>query len=160
MCSKAVLVSHKTGPNPPSPAPVLEPAAVRSQLERILASELFQHSRRYPSLLRHIVERTLDGAGDALKERTLGVAVFKCNPKYDTSADPVVRTTASEIRKRLQEYYSDPAHKDEPRIVLPVGAYVPEFHSAVELDVQSAAPRKLRAGGSCAPGSLRRCSSY
>jgi hypothetical protein len=100
----AVLFSDKIGQKAPDPAPVLDSVSVRSQLERILASELFQHSRRYPSLLRHIVERTLEGARDDLKERTLGVTVFKRDPEYDTSADPVVRTTASEIRKRLQEY--------------------------------------------------------
>ncbi len=101
--------------------------AVRRQLDRILASSLFQHSRRYPGLLRYVVEKTLEGERDSLKERTLGVEVFRRSPEYDTSADPVVRTTASEIRKRLDEYYADEAHAGELRIVLPVGSYVPEF---------------------------------
>jgi len=69
------------------------------------------------------------GAGDELKERTLGIAVFKRSPEYDTSADPVVRNTASEVRKRLEEYYSDQAHAGELRISLPPGTYVPEFRS-------------------------------
>jgi hypothetical protein len=102
-------------------------ASIRVQLERILASEQFQHSRRYPALLRYVVEQALAGAQDELKERTLGVAVFRRNPEYDTSVDPVVRTTASEIRKRLEVYYAEPDHARELRITLPVGAYVPEF---------------------------------
>ncbi len=109
------------------PNPTPDAASISAQLERILASELFQHSRRYPALLKHVVEQAIAGGAEDLKERTLGIAVFRRNPEYDTSADPVVRTTASEIRKRLETYYSEPSHTDELRIALPVGTYVPEF---------------------------------
>src|SRR3954451_18837438 len=98
-----------------------------AQLDRILSTPLFQHSKRYPAFLRHIVEQTVRGACDDLKERTLGITVFKRLPEYDTSADPVVRNTASEVRKRLEEYYSDPSRERELRIALPTGTYVPEF---------------------------------
>jgi hypothetical protein len=103
--------------------------AVLEQLDRILATPLFQHSKRYPAFLRYVVEQTLRGAGDELKERTLGIVVFKRVPDYDTSADPVVRNTASEVRKRLEEYYAGPGHESEIRIGLPAGGYVPEFLS-------------------------------
>jgi hypothetical protein len=109
-------------------------AHIRSQLERILADPLFQHSKRYPAFLRYIVEETLRGAGADLKERSLGMAVFKRVPEYDTSADPVVRITASDVRKRLEQYYSEPGRKSEPRIVLPVGTYVPEFRFATPVE--------------------------
>ena len=36
-------------------------AEVREQLARLLDSSLFRGSRRYPGLLRYIVERKLDG---------------------------------------------------------------------------------------------------
>jgi len=111
---------------PPRP----EHDAVQAQLNRILASRLFQHSRRYPAFLQYVVQRSLEGAGDELKERSLGVVVFKRSAEYDTSADPVVRNTASEVRKRLEEYYSEPEHARELRISLPVGGYNPEFRSA------------------------------
>jgi hypothetical protein len=111
-----------------------------------VASKLFQHSRRYPTFLRHVVEKTLKNEGDELKERTLGVMVFKRAPEYDTSADPVVRNTASEVRKRLEDYYSQPEHASELRISLPVGAYVPEFRLAA-LEPVSDAP----AGQTAAP---------
>lgn len=126
----------------------LDPAAVRAQLERILSSAAFQHSRRYPALLRHVVERTLSGATEDLKERTIGVEVFRRHPEYDSSADPVVRTSASEVRKRLEEYYADPAHAGELRIALPVGSYVPEFRPPAEAASPPVPPlraRRLRA---------------
>lgn len=106
-----------------------ETSAVLSQLEKILASDGFQHSRRYPALLRHVVEKTIAGNADDLKERMLGITVFGRAPEYDTSSDPVVRTTASEVRKRLDDYYSRPEHSGELRITLPVGSYVPIFQT-------------------------------
>jgi len=57
--------------------------------------------------------------------------VFHRSPDYDTSADPVVRNTASEVRKRLEEYYSHSGRETELRISLPSGGYVPEFHEPV-----------------------------
>lgn len=122
-------------------------AEVRTQLEKILATGLFQNSRRYPSLLRHVVESALEGTATDLKERTLGVAVFGRDPAYDTSADPIVRTTASEVRKRLEEYYSHPSHAEELRISIPAGTYVPVFTRppAPVVEVRATPPpRKLQ----------------
>ncbi len=107
----------------------LDRSAILAQLDRILANPSFKNSRRYPNLLRYLVERTLDGSASDLKERTLGIDVFGREPDYDTNLDPVVRTTAAEIRKRLAQYYQDPAHETELRIDLPLGSYAARFHA-------------------------------
>src|SRR5258705_9511681 len=104
-------------------------AEIQAQLERILANPLFKNSKRYPALLRYVVERTLDGHPGELKERTLGIEVFGRDPDYDTNLDPVVRTTAAEIRKRLAQYYQEPNHETEPRIDLPLGSYAAKFQA-------------------------------
>ena len=101
--------------------------AVRRELDKVLASPHFSNSKRYPTLLRHIVENTLAGKLDILKERTLGVEVFERSPTYDTNADTVVRYTAGEVRKRLLLYYSEGEHGSGIRISLPAGSYVAEF---------------------------------
>lgn len=93
----------------------------------MLACPLFTHSKRYPSLLRYVVEKTLDGAAGELKERTLGICVFGREPNYDTALDPVVRATAAEIRKRIAQYYQEPGREQELRISLSPGSYVPDF---------------------------------
>ena len=100
---------------------------VRTQLTRLLANPLFLHSKHYPGLLRYVVTETLEGRGGHLKERALGVEVFGRTSNYDTNLDPVVRTSASEVRKRIAQYYHEPAHADEIRIDLPSGSYIPEF---------------------------------
>ncbi len=105
---------------------------VHEQLDRMLASSHFKQSRRYPALLRFIVEETLQGRGDLLKERVLGIEVFKRDASYDTAADPVVRVTIAEVRKRIAQYYHDEAHDGELRIELPAGHYVAEFWPSKE----------------------------
>jgi len=114
---------------------------IREQLELLLESHLFRNSKRYPNMLRHIVERTLAGRAEEIKERSLGVAVFGRQADYDCSADPVVRMSAAEIRKRLGQYYSEPRHRDQLRIELPVGSYIPEFHWP-----EGSAPAAITAG--------------
>lgn len=57
--------------------------AIREQLERILESSGFRNSKRYPNLLRHVVERALQGRTSDLKERTLGIDVFGRSPDDD-----------------------------------------------------------------------------
>lgn len=100
---------------------------VREQLDKILSHSLFAQSKRYPGLLRFVVEQTLAGNADHLKERWIGIDVFGRAPDYDANADPVVRVTAGEIRKRLAQYYYDPEHTGELRIELPTGGYIPQF---------------------------------
>jgi len=100
---------------------------VLHQLDRIVTSKHFRNSKRYPSFLRFVVEQTLAGKTEELKERTLGVDVFARPNDYDTNADPIVRVTAGEIRKRIAQYYQEAGHEAELRIDLPLGSYIPHF---------------------------------
>ncbi len=104
--------------------------AVLAELDAILASPHFCNSKRYPALLRFIVENALAAKAELLKERTLGVEVFDRPHDYDTNADTVVRYTAGEVRKRLLLYYSEQSQPSLIRISLPAGSYVPEFFHA------------------------------
>src|SRR5271163_679273 len=101
---------------------------VRQQMNRLLETSHFNNSRRYPALFRFIVEETLEGRGEFLKERLLGVRVFSRPTDYDTANDPIVRVTIAEIRKRIAQYYHEEAHESEMRIELLPGHYEPEFH--------------------------------
>ena len=107
--------------------PLIDAPRVREQLERLLTHPLFANSKRYPALLGYTVEQTLLGNAGDLKERSIAVEVFGRAPTYDANADPVVRITAGEVRKRLTQYYYDPSHRSELVIELPIGSYVPVF---------------------------------
>jgi hypothetical protein len=102
--------------------------AVLEQLDRLLSSPYFSHSKRFPNFLRFVVELTLAGNVDDIKERTLGIEIFGRDADYDTASDPIVRVTAAEIRKRVAQYYQEPEHEGELRITLASGSYVPQFY--------------------------------
>ena len=119
---------------------------IHRELQEILASPHFCNSRRYPALLKYIVENTLAGNSEMLKERTLGVEVFDRPPSFDTNTDTVVRYTAGEVRKRLSLYYHEVEPKRAIQISLPPGSYIPEFlHSQVELKATSVANQSTSA---------------
>lgn len=110
-----------------TPTSEYEKGAVQQQLERVLASSLFNSSKRYGQFLRFVVARALEGQRSQLKERVLGVEIFERAASYDTNTDPIVRVTAAEIRKRIDQYYQDPKHSQEIRLFLPSGSYAPQF---------------------------------
>jgi hypothetical protein len=126
----------QTPGNTPVPAadaghtPPVTEEQVREELHRVLASHEFRTSKRSQDFLRYVVENTLQGQGDMLKERTIGIEVFGRPTSYDPSDDATVRVKAGEVRKRLGIYYSDHGSHNPVRIELPSGTYVPDFHVA------------------------------
>ena len=122
-----MALSAKPATDRAEPTLVTDASRIREQLERLLPHPLFANSKRYPALLSYTVEQTLLGHAADLKERSIGVEVFGRAPTYDANADPVVRISAGEVRKRLTQYYYDPAHRGEIVIELPTGTYVPVF---------------------------------
>ena len=113
---------------------------VRAQLERVLASRGFVNAGRLSRLLRHVVEKTLAGQTDQLKEYSVGMEVFDRDDKYDPRVDSIVRVEAGRLRSRLDEYYSGDGARDAIRISLPRGAYVALFEGrAADAVVQTVA---------------------
>lgn len=104
---------------------------VREQLERMLASRYFSQSHRLSSFLSYVVDQTLAGQEGQIKERTIGVEIFGRPADYDAASDSIVRVTAAEVRKRIAQYYQEPGHEDELRIVFIAGSYVPQFQAPV-----------------------------
>ena len=101
---------------------------VREALLRVLASPEFRSSQRACDFLRYVVEATLNGCADNLKERTIGMDVFGRNSSFEPSDDSSVRVKAGDVRKRLALYHASPqGAADQILIELPVGSYVPHF---------------------------------
>ncbi len=107
--------------------PELTSDMVRGQLELLVHDEVFRSSKRSVAFLRYVVEQTLNGSADQLKERTIGIEVFGRDPSYDTNLDHIVRTAATELRKKLATYYVDERHRSELRMGLVPGSYIPKF---------------------------------
>src|SRR3984957_2458587 len=92
------------------PQTAQERDAVLRELREVIASPDFCNSKRYPALLQYIVENTLAGKSDRLKESTLGMEEFNRQSTYNTNAESVVRITAGEVRKLLLLCYTERGH--------------------------------------------------
>jgi hypothetical protein len=103
---------------------------ILAQLELLTRDEIFRSSRRSIAFLKYVVGETLKGSGEQIKERTIGIEVFGRSSSYDTNLDHIVRTAATELRKRLAIYYGDEKHRSELRISLVPGSYIPKFTHA------------------------------
>jgi Tol biopolymer transport system component len=100
--------------------------AVRAQLTRILASQIFSRSDRLTTFLSYIVEQTLQGHGAALKEQVLAMEVYGKGADFGAAVDPIVRVDARRLRDKLREYYAAAPH-DAIVISVPKGSYAPTF---------------------------------
>jgi len=100
-------------------------ASLEQHLNGVLEGEAFKGSHRSGKFLKYIVNRLIAKDFESLKERAIGIEVFGRPPGYNTSADAIVRVTASDVRKRLLQHYGHPGVAAEYRISLPTGSYIP-----------------------------------
>jgi hypothetical protein len=121
-------MSHAApGPeNHPSGESSANPQAIRIQLQKVLTSADFASADRLRRFLEFVVTQTLEGRVDQLKESIIGLEVFK-RSSFDPKSDATVRTAATRLRAKLEEYYKGPGKDDSLRIELPKGHYIPEF---------------------------------
>ena len=103
---------------------------VRAELDRILASKGFATAGRLSKLLRYVVDKTLTGETDQLKEYAVGIEVFERDERYDPRLDSIVRVEAGRLRTRLDEYYNAEGSSSPIRIALPRGGYAAVFTRA------------------------------
>lgn len=117
-------------------------SAVFVELEKIVSSEAFHTSRRSRQFLSYVVQQTLEGKGELLKERTIGADVFDRSPEDITTENSVVRKQAGEVRRRIEQYYKNELEAPPVRILLPLGSYLPEFcfRSATPSDAAAPSP--------------------
>jgi serine/threonine-protein kinase len=105
---------------------LMPPASfVREHLDRIERSASFAKAERLRAFLRFVVEKTLAGEQDSIKEYSIAVEVCGRDPSFDPKADPIVRVDANRLRARLDAYYRVEGQGDRVRIQLRKGTYVP-----------------------------------
>jgi hypothetical protein len=100
--------------------------ALRIHLEEVASGGVFKGSPRGQQFLRYVVEKSIEGDFDSLKERMIGIQLFRRPASYDTGEDAIVRVTASDVRRRLQQHYGRYGEVDF-RIDLQPGSYIPEI---------------------------------
>src|SRR5438445_5622085 len=113
-------------------SPALSRQLILEELSRVLASREFSRSPQLSHFLRFVVEETLDGRGECLKEYVIGVRVYHRGDAFDPRTDPIVRVQANKLRAHLAAYYAGrsaatPVQISPVQIEIPKGAYVPAF---------------------------------
>jgi hypothetical protein len=102
-------------------------AEVAAQLSRILSTDAFRRSPSLGRFLAYLVERSIAGERQSIKEYRLGVDVFDRGQDFDPRDDTIVRVQARNLRARLDEYYDHSTAADTIRFVLSKGAYALRF---------------------------------
>ena len=136
----------------------MEPSAdeIRAELGRVLASDGFANAERMSTFLGYVVERSLAGEGEQIKEYAIGIDVFGRDASYDPRLDSIVRVEARRLRSKVEEYYAGPGRANDVIIQLRRGSYVPAFerrsnavavtHDESPALVESNRPRQSRLG--------------
>jgi hypothetical protein len=117
-----------------SPTPT-DASALRSQLRILEASNAFRESARHRSLLAFLLETTLKGGADTLKEFTIAAEVWGRDVSFDPRIHSMVRVEIGRLRTRLERYYAGEGADSLVRFSIPVGGYRVVWdgnHSAVE----------------------------
>ena len=118
--------------NETSPGSSPDSPSVRTELGRVLASAHFHGSVRLSRFLEFVVERTLAGEADQLKEYRIGLEVFDRPASYDPRIDPIVRVEAGRLRMKLARFYESEGLQNGFRIAIPKGAYAAVFAAGDE----------------------------
>lgn len=117
--------------------PVSEPALLQEEqpyseacwalLERILASPQLRRAARLREFLLFVGQRSIKDGLDQIHEQEIGAKVFGRPPDYDTSLDNIVRVNASELRKRIEDYFVTDGAGEALMMEIPRGSYKPVF---------------------------------
>jgi TolB-like protein/Flp pilus assembly protein TadD len=106
---------------------VIPQEMIRTELRIILATDAFRRSEHSTRLLQNLVEYSLAGRADELKEYSLAVEALGRKTSFDPRVDPIVRVETGRLRKKLREYYESEGRTRPVRIALPLRRYVAEF---------------------------------
>ncbi len=102
------------------------PEEVREQLRRILVHPTFVRSKNISKLLQTIVTQTSENQPGALKEVALA-SLLHSDKDYNPSEHSNIRVEVSNLRKKLDHYYTSDGVRDAVLICIPRGSYVATF---------------------------------
>jgi hypothetical protein len=96
-------------------------------VERIVSSQSFAKSARLSSFLTFVCDRARRGELEQINEQYIGTKVFGRRPNYDPGADSIVRSHASRLRHRLNQYFAEEGAQEPWLLTIPKGSYLPVF---------------------------------
>jgi hypothetical protein len=114
---------------------VLRPSELderRAVLQRVLWSRPLEKAGRIREFLTYVCEAYLADPGVEIHEQQIGERVFGRPAGYETTQDNIVRVTASQARKKLEQYFSGEGAGEPIVLEIPKGQYTPVFRERKE----------------------------
>jgi hypothetical protein len=110
-------------------------------VERIVASPQLKRAARLREFLLYVGQRSLKDGLEQIHEQEIGFKVFGRAANYDTSLDNIVRVNASELRKRIEDYFESDGVSETLVLEIPRGSYKPVFRErsiepAIQLPIE------------------------
>jgi hypothetical protein len=100
----------------------------RALIGRVAASSQFKRSARLRDFLLYVGNQSLKEGCPEIHEQEIGAKVFGRSSAYDRSQDNIVRVNATELRKRIEQYFATEGAHESLVLEIPRGAYKPAFH--------------------------------
>lgn len=116
---KDTLTQHKN---------TLPPEERQALVARVLSSPLFSRSTRLRDFMLYITQRGIDDPDSAIHEPEIARQVFGRGATQG-GEDTIVRVHASQLRRRLEQYFQSEGVSEETVIEIPKGNYTPLFRS-------------------------------
>jgi hypothetical protein len=101
-------------------------------LQRVMWSRRIEKSTRIREFLTFICDRAMREPSAEIHEQEIGCHVFGRPAEYDTTADNIVRVTASQARKKLEQYFSGEGAAEPLILEIPKGQYAPVFRERTQ----------------------------
>ena len=102
-------------------------AQKRALVDRMAASTHFRRAARLRDFLLYVTRQEISNPSAEVREYEIGAKVFGRPAQYDTGQDNIVRVNATELRKRIDLYFSAEGADEELIITIPRGGYMPVF---------------------------------
>jgi hypothetical protein len=129
------------------------------ELDWLLTSGVLGRSHNLSQMLQFICEKHFQGQASQITEHALAVEALGRRSDFNPQLDTIVRVTAHQLRKRLQEIYAGPGASRPVQIHIPAGQYAPSFvykEEVPSLGAESTNPVSSSAQKAVAkPGSAR-----
>jgi hypothetical protein len=116
-------------------------------VERIVASPQLKRAARLREFLLYVGQRSIKDGLDQVHEQEIGSNVFGRPADYDTSLDNIVRVNASELRKRIEDYFESDGAAEPLIMEVPRGSYKPVFRQRAIEPAKKTEPRVVAATG-------------
>ena len=106
-------------------------------LQRVLWSRQFETAARLREFLLYVCERVSQEPAAEIHEQEIGHRVFGRNADYDTSQDNIVRVSASQARRKLQQYFAMEGASEPFILEIPKGQYAPIYRERSTLAAEA-----------------------